>query len=241
MPDGTFVAALASEMRTPEVVEGRVFTPNDWKEAEEKQYSPNHLALNTLVGLSDYIGSNVDAHDLLKTTIHVVDHATVRLIGKLEPEEGRFRRQCFAVSSASSLAFKFGEYLDAETFVVGLQTQFLPSVDRDGLLATVASIKESAVRETVDDGVAQEVVTSAGVVMKDRARLPNPISLMPYRTFREVAQPMSLFVLRAKGSEGGEKPKLALFEADGGQWKNEAITSIAAWFAQRHPSQAILA
>ena len=43
-------------------------------------------------------------------------------------------------------------------------------------------------------------------------------SLAPYRTFLEVEQPESDFVLRVN-----KEAKLALFEADGGFWKLEAV------------------
>jgi hypothetical protein len=84
------------------------------------------------------------------------------------------------------------------------------------------------VRETVDDTVGQEVKTARGVVMSERTKVPNPVLLAPYRTFREVTQPESLFVLRLRSGDG-DKPRCALFEADGGTWKLEAIQNVATW------------
>jgi len=57
----------------------------------------------------------------------------------------------------------------------------------------------------------------------------NPIRLRPYRTFREIEQPASLFVLRLQKGRDGELPRAALFEADGGQWKLEACQAIKHW------------
>lgn len=51
--------------------------------------------------------------------------------------------------------------------------------------------------------------------------MPNPVYLAPYRTFAEIEQPVSKFVFRMESG-----PKAALFEADGGAWKNEAILKI---------------
>ena len=51
---------------------------------------------------------------------------------------------------------------------------------------------------------------------------PNPVTLRPYRTFNEVEQPASQFVFRIN-----KLANLALFEADGGKWKLEAVESIA--------------
>jgi len=50
----------------------------------------------------------------------------------------------------------------------------------------------------------------------------NPVTLTPYRTFREVAQPVSPFVLRFN-----EDAQAALFTGDGSVWKLEAVGLIA--------------
>lgn len=54
--------------------------------------------------------------------------------------------------------------------------------------------------------------------------VPNPVTLAPYRTFVEVKQPESKFVFRMRKSEEG--PQAALFEADGGAWKIEAMQRV---------------
>ena len=61
-----------------------------------------------------------------------------------------------------------------------------------------------------------------GVASLAQAKTPNPVTLRPYRTFNEVAQPASQFVFRINKSAN-----LALFEADGGKWKLEAVERIA--------------
>lgn len=53
--------------------------------------------------------------------------------------------------------------------------------------------------------------------------VPNPVTLIPYRTFLEVQQPASDFIFRMKSSCGVQ---CAIFEADGGTWKNEAMNNI---------------
>lgn len=53
---------------------------------------------------------------------------------------------------------------------------------------------------------------------------------MPFRTFIEIEQPESEFLLRAK--KGYEGIEFALFEADGGAWKKEAIDNIAAYLKE---------
>jgi hypothetical protein len=51
------------------------------------------------------------------------------------------------------------------------------------------------------------------------------VRLAPWRTFREVAQPVSSFLFRVQ--KAGDLPQFALFEADGSAWKLEAVANIA--------------
>ena len=55
--------------------------------------------------------------------------------------------------------------------------------------------------------------------------VPNPCRLRPIRTFTEVEQPASLFVFRLEQGSN-ETVTGALFEADGGAWKLEAMSNI---------------
>ena len=52
------------------------------------------------------------------------------------------------------------------------------------------------------------------------------VQLRPFRTFLEVEQPESEFLLRVDADKG-----IGLFEADGGVWKLEAKRNIADYFA----------
>lgn len=61
-----------------------------------------------------------------------------------------------------------------------------------------------------------------GVASLAHAKTPNPVTLRPYRTFNEVEQPASQFVFRVNKSAN-----LALFEADGGKWKLDAVKNIS--------------
>ena len=66
----------------------------------------------------------------------------------------------------------------------------------------------------------REYIPLSGVY---NAIVPNPVILRPYRTFPEVEQPASSFIFRMKENDG---VCCALFEADGGAWKNEAMRNI---------------
>jgi len=113
---------------------------------------------------------------------------------------------------------------------VALQTLFVETPERAQVLAIVGNLKEEQVRQSDDDGITQTVTGRAGIVLGKDVKIPNPVSLRPYRTFREVEQPESKFVLRLTQGKEGELP-CALFEADGGAWKLEAMLKIRTYLA----------
>ncbi len=78
------------------------------------------------------------------------------------------------------------------------------------------------------------VQARAGVALVSDVAVPNPILLCPYRTFRDVPQPSSLFVLRVRSGQG--LPEAGLFEADGGAWRLTAIERIKQWLTEQLPA-----
>lgn len=75
-----------------------------------------------------------------------------------------------------------------------------------------------------DDGVTQKTTIQQGVASRADVIVPNPVSLIPYRTFLEITQPESSFVFRIDGSDN--MPEFTLIEADGGLWVNQAKAEI---------------
>jgi hypothetical protein len=105
----------------------------------------------------------------------------------------------------------------------------------------VGNIKEENVRQTGDDGVTQTVTAKSGIARVEDVSVPNPVHLAPFRTFREVSQPLSPFVLRMKQGREGGLPTVALFEADGGKWKLDAIQFIRDYLAGKIETVPIIA
>ena len=81
---------------------------------------------------------------------------------------------------------------------------------------------------TRDNGVSQEVEARTGVSLKQLVQVKPRVQLRPYRTFLEVEQPESEFILRLD-NDGN----VGLFEADGGMWKMQAKASIVAYFEEK--------
>ena len=63
------------------------------------------------------------------------------------------------------------------------------------------NVKAGTVAEYGDTGVGQKAAIKKGVASLQEVEVPSPCRLMPYRTFTEVAQPMSNFIFRVKDND----------------------------------------
>lgn len=189
---------------------------------------PGTVKIHTLTGLIEFVNSVADKS--LLSAIHIVSHNDVRVLGKIE---GRHRlRATFAQAIASNQRFPFDQYIAAEDFVIKLQSAFVKTPLRDQLLAIIGSLKDESVRAANDDGVTQTVTTRKGVSFGQETVVPNPVFLAPFRTFAELEQPESAYILRLKRKEG-ELPSVALFETGDQKWEIETIGQIREFLAEK--------
>lgn len=244
--DGTAVVAIEAlaEKAAGKLVEigGVTFSTKTLHEVRKAEPVCEVVGLRTLAGLAGLVASLLDAEAIKNKAeglaVHVVDHMTVRVMAV--GLEGRFRqREVYGLAAFEPLTggvFRFGEFIPAENFIVGLQAGFVDKGDRAKVLALVGNISDEKVVNAADDGTTQTVTGRAGIVTRAEVSVPNPVKLSPFRTFREIEQPESAFILRLqKGRQPGELPSAALFEADGGTWKLTAIELIAAWLKAKLP------
>lgn len=239
-----WMTELLAAIMTPQVISTRtgnkIIAPPGWQNLSGKVPIADPLHIATLTGLRDYLKDNIDEHEKSSLLLHVAGPNSVTLAGTLEDESNHFRRQIFVTVGAKPALFPWGQYMSHENFVIGLMTQFVASPSVLGLQSFVSSIRESGVRDSLDDGLSQEVKTQKGIQVLDRAKVPNPVMLAPWRTFREVGQPESPFILRLRDSGEG-KPMIALFECDGGLWEIKAIENVAEWLRREITDVAVIA
>jgi hypothetical protein len=224
LPDEA-VRAIQDSVRTETIeVNGDLFTTRQvFLPPAEPQ--AQGLKLHTLSGLVEYVQRDMDAGLENGAVVHVLSHNHVQVISSID---GRHkRRDVFATAQIEDYNFSFDAFLDCETFIIGLQSHFdVKAFDAPTVLKIVGNIKQENVRTASDDGVTQSVVARTGIAKVAEVEVPNPVELRPFRTFLEVEQPSSTFVLRMRQGREGQLPTCALFEADGGKWKLRAIENI---------------
>lgn len=116
----------------------------------------------------------------------------------------------------------FDRKLDYETMMITLKSKFVDTPELRDLVQLLGTITEENNAMLSDDGFTQTVVVRKGIALKDNKAVNPIVKLKPYRTFCEVEQPESEFLIRL--SEGGY---VALYEADGGAWKLQARRNVA--------------
>jgi len=202
---------------------------------------PVTVGVSTLGAVRDYLTANKDGLTLTALTVHVYNPSRVQVLGPLNSRDAS-RPTYLGASCEDSTATWLDRYHAIEDFIIGLQTRFVDAGDRPRLLALIGNVKHESVKTAADDGVTQIVQARSGVALVSEVAVPNPVLLTPYRTFRDIVQPDSLFVLRVKAGPAGGLPVVGLFEADGGAWRLTAIERVRAWLADSLPKEvAVLA
>lgn len=226
--------ALQEAKHTPHVLDvgGRKFLFHNGRQEEiepKDDELPDGLGIYTLSGLVDWIRADPDHLFTDKTnpcTVKVDSPHRVIVLSTLTPVERV--RAMLATCLYDPPRVDYGSFMDAEDFGIMLQTNFTEDDNRNVVLKIARNLTEEQSAQTADDGVSQRVTHKSGVKEIDSAVFRNPAFLCPLRTFPEIAQPSSPFVIRFK-----EGHLAAIFESDGGAWKNEAVKRIGAWLRER--------
>lgn len=190
---------------------------------------PEAVSVLTLAGFADLIKANLEGLDFTDGfIIHIENERTVVLKSGTSDEYGR-RLALVKCQPVPFEQFRFGQWMSQEEFAISVASKFSDTPDRAYVLNMASTLTNDATSTSEDDGFAQRVNIKAGLRMKSEITLKPRVDLAPYRTFPEIEQPMSGFILRARanGSENGQ-PSLMLIEADGGAWKLQAISTIKA-------------
>lgn len=155
--------------------------------------------------------------------ILVNDHKNVSVFTR--PDNREKRRYPYEAKCVDA-DFREG-WREQQAAIIELRSRFIPTEDSEYLVDLVSRINNEQGVQSNDNGVSQVVVTKQGVTLMGAETVKPRLSLQPFRTFREVNQPESDFILRLD-----ENGRVGLFEADGGIWKMEAKDNIKAYLEE---------
>jgi len=211
-------------------IDGREYATREVFDPRRPEPIPKTLIFRTLQSFADYVNSPVDAvyaNNRGERFVHVEEPTAVDLVTEVFGEFNQ--RAVLATARAMLPGFDFGTFMDPETFNVAVRTCFEPTDDRAAVLRLTGNLVTEAVQTIADDGISQQATARRGIVKVEKVEVPTPVVLKPYRTFIEVDQPESPFLLRLRGGGDGRLPSCALFPCDGDAWRLPAVKAVREW------------
>lgn len=187
---------------------------------------PDTLPLHSLDALVKLVRTEASKVESL-LYITVPDHLHVRCFGRPKLDTRFFRQFYYEAKATDVPGFQDG-FREQEKAIIELRSRFAPGEGVDYLLDLLSRISKDSGVTTTDNGVSQVVEARQGVALKTSVRVNPRVSLRPFRTFQEVEQPESEFLLRL--NDNGD---IGLFEADGGMWKLKARETVKAFLEDK--------
>ena len=220
-----YITGLKAEAMEAEILEidGKTYCNKDLTCYDQATETARPFSISTLSGMVDYIKGKPE--ELRESMIlHIESHKRITLMSGLLAEK---QREHLLLSEAIINEFRFDYYYDQERFLIELQASFAKTDELDIIAQVAGKVQAGTTADYSVDGVSQKTTIKQGVERKD-VLVPNPVSLIPHRTFQEVPQPTSNFVFRIREQDG--EPYFKLVEADNGIWKNLAMKNIKEYF-----------
>jgi hypothetical protein len=220
------VAGLAREGMIPQIIKvgDYEFSRGALARVDTDPELPAAVEFYTLDGFAAFLLSEGGEPPL----VHVVTPVLVEALGPLCGQDKHLRPKFARAVCKNVTTLRFNTEMDLDALNIALQTCFEPGVGEvDGLRRFCASVKSSAEVGVADDGVSQTVQAKRGIAAIQTTRVSNPWTLAPWRTFIEIKQPQSTYVLRFL--EGVDQPRVALYETGDTRWQVEAVKAIATY------------
>lgn len=216
MIDREFIEKI-EDMTGPKVIETVQGTFSDKHLYRIENELADTIVLSSLSGLAEMIKQEMNEYNL-PLFVRATSAERVHVFGAIRDDMQRERP---FTAEAKFIGFDFNEYISIENMIICLKSRFAPTEDRDYLVQLLGNITDQQSVQTKDDGITQSATVKSGIQLVGEQRIKPIVTLKPYRTFLEVEQPASDFLIRLKDG------RAALFEADGGAWEREAVKNIA--------------
>ena len=189
--------------------------------------TPDTLDLYSLDSLVKMI--KTEAVKSYKPPIYVTIPTHLKAICFAQPlgDTKRYQRpEMYAAHATNIPGWEECVQLPFEEMQIALRTQFQETADTNYALKLLSDITTGAKITFNDNGIATSVVTQKGISLQSNEAIRPIVKLKPYRTFQEVEQPESTFLIRI--SERG----IRFVEADGGMWKLQARNNLKGYLEE---------
>lgn len=203
-----------------------VVTQNGIEEVREPIDTPDTLLLNSLDALVKLVKTETLRLYCSPLYITIPTHKAVSCFTSPYDSERMQRRFYYEVKATDVPGWEDETTLGFEQALIALRTRFQQTNDTLYLLKLLSEITSGATVTRNDNGIATTVVSKKGIDLQQNEVIRPIVGLKPYRTFQEVEQPESQFLIRV--SERG----ISFVEADGGMWKLAARNTIKSYLEE---------
>lgn len=208
-----------SQPKTYEVG-GKTYSNETLFEVKPDKDKPDNFNVYSLKAIVGLIKTEIGRH---KTPlfVSVPDARTVEVYDTYNDD---MTRNLLYTARCSVPGFREG-FRGIEAAIIEIRSLYIPNEGTEYVLELLSRIGKNDAIQIIDNGITQSVEAAQGVSLKSMEAIKPRVKLCPFRTFLEVEQPESDFLLRVNAEEG-----IGLFEADGGVWRLEAKKNIAEYF-----------
>lgn len=208
-------------------VDGTVYaiSPRTCTKVATADAHPEALELNSLDALvklvtTEALNGFAGTPATWRFYVTVPTHKTVKVFTWPDPERRFFRQTIYEVTATDVPGWSEKETLGFEEAQIALRTRFQETPDTLYAMKLLSDITMGASVQKNDNGVATTITTKKGVALQENVQIKPILELKPYRTFQEVEQPLSKFLIRI-GDRG-----ISFIEADGGMWRLAARNTV---------------
>jgi len=184
------------------------------------------MDLNSLDAVVQFV--KTEAMNMTNSILYltVPDHKKVCCFTSPNPDK-RNKRTFFYTAYATDVpGWDATMKMGFEEAQIALRTRFQETPDALYAQKLLSDICTGSQVTFNDNGIATTVTTTKGVALQAKEAIRPIVRLRPYRTFQEIDQPASEFLIRLSDRY------ISFIEADGGMWKLTARKSIKAYLEE---------
>jgi len=205
------------------LINGDTYSDRDLIRIPSHIDKPRSFELSGLDGIAKMIRAEITAHPA-PMFVRVTGPTQVDVYTTYLQDASRV----FAYTAKADVPdFRGGFFFDHMETIIRLRSRFVPNEGQEYLLSLLSRMNLEQSATSTDNGVTQRVEARQGIALNSKETIKPIVKLRPYRTFHEVEQPESEFLIRVD-----DRGNVGLFEADGGAWKLQAKKNIAAYFEE---------
>ncbi len=203
-------------------IDGKTYASESLVEVLPHMDRPGAFKVYSLAALVEIVKAEIKKHTV-PLFVSIVNPSTVTVYGTYNIDS---TRDLLYTAECDVPGFRTG-FRQIEEAIIQLRSLFVPGEGVEYVLELLSRIGKNDSIQIKDNGVTQTVEAAQGVSLKTLEPVKPRVKLCPFRTFLEVEQPESEFLLRVDAEKG-----IGLFEADGGVWKLEAKRNISEYLTR---------